>query len=68
MRCLVIGMLVFASAGCTASDEGVRKAEESVTPTAVAFDGADYQNDSAKIAHGQRIAGFFACSACHGAN
>jgi mono/diheme cytochrome c family protein len=66
MRCLVTGMLLVAGAGCTASDEGTRKAEESLAPTAVAFDGADYQNDSAKIAHGQRIASFFACSACHG--
>ena len=50
MRCLVTGMLLVAGAGCTASEEGARKDEESVAPTAVAFDGADYQNDSAKIA------------------
>ena len=66
MRCHVIGMLVLAAAGCTASEAG--KAEETVVPTVVAFDGAGYQSDSAKIAHGQRVASLFACSACHGAD
>ena len=68
MRCLVIGTLMLAVAACTASDEGTRKADTAVALTAVAFDGADYTNDSAKIAHGQRITTLFACAACHGAN
>ena len=59
-------LLIVAAAGCTASDAG--KVEEAVVPTAVAFDGSDYQSDSAKIAHGQRIASLFACAACHGAD
>jgi mono/diheme cytochrome c family protein len=66
MRSRLAGMLMVAAVGCTASDAG--KAEETVVPTAVAFDGADYQSDSAKIAHGQRIATLFACAACHGAD
>lgn len=68
MRCLVAGMLMLAAAGCSAPDAGTRKAEETMVPTAVVFDGADYQSDSAKTAHGQRIATLFQCSGCHGAN
>ncbi len=66
MRCRIIGMLMLAAAGCAASDAG--KAEETVVPPAVAFDGADYQSDSGKIAHGQRVATLFQCRGCHGAN
>ena len=68
MRCLVIGIVMLAAAGCTASDEGAGKTDTTVALTAVAFDGADYQNDSAKTAHGQRIATLFQCAGCHGAN
>ena len=68
MRCLVTGMLVLAAAGCTASDEGTRTADTTVALTAVAFDGADYANEAAKTAHGQRVATLFQCSGCHGAD
>ena len=67
MRSLMIGMFLLAAAGCAASDAG--KADSSVVArTDVAFDGADYQGDSAKIAHGNRIATLFLCSGCHGPN
>jgi mono/diheme cytochrome c family protein len=39
-----------------------------VASAAVAFDGADYENEAAKTAHGKRIATLFACNACHGAD
>src|SRR5688500_6811310 len=68
MRCLATGMLMLAAAGCTAHDADSRKAEPTVVPTAVAFDGADYENQAAKTAHGKRIATLFACAACHGAD
>jgi cytochrome c553 len=66
MRCLGAGLLMLVATGCTASDAG--KADSTVALTAVAFDGADYQGDSAKTAHGQRIATLFMCNSCHGAN
>src|SRR5688500_14137780 len=66
MRCLAIGMLILVAAGCTAQDAETRDAE--AVPAAVGFDGADYQSDSAKTAHGKRIASLFACAACHGAD
>ena len=68
MRCFLTGMLMLAAAGCTTRDGETRKAEPTVVPTAVAFDGADYENQSAKTAHGKRIASLFACAACHGAD
>ena len=68
MRCLAIGMLMLAAVGCTASDADTRKAEATVVPTAVAFDGADYENQAAKTAHGKRLATLFQCSGCHGAD
>ena len=68
MRCLAVGILMLAAVGCTASDADSEKAESAVAPTVVAFDGADYQGDSAKTAHGQRMATLFMCNSCHGAN
>ena len=43
-------------------------AEATVVPTAVAFDGADYENQAAKTAHGKRLATLFQCAGCHGAD
>lgn len=65
MRCLVPGMLMLAVAGCTTRDAGSPKAEATAVPVAVAFDGADYADSAAKVAHGQRIATLFACNGCH---
>ena len=35
-------------------------------PTQLSFDGADYQTDAAKIAHGKRLADIIDCTGCHG--
>ena len=59
---------MLAAAGCTTREAESRKAEPTVVHTAVAFDGADYENQVAKTAHGQRLATLFACAACHGAD
>jgi mono/diheme cytochrome c family protein len=67
MRCLLAGMLMLAAGGCTTREPESRKAESTVD-TAVAFDGADYQNEAAKTAHGKRLATLFACAGCHGAD
>ena len=47
MRCPVIVTLLLAAAGCTTPDAGTRTAEATVALTAVAFDGADYENQAA---------------------
>jgi mono/diheme cytochrome c family protein len=60
-------MLMLAASACTTRD--VRKAEKTTPTTDVAFDGADYQDQAAKIAHGKRLATtLFGCNACHGAD
>ena len=61
MRCFATGIVILAVAGCSSRGADTRTHEATVAPTAVAFDGADYDNDSAKIAHGKRIATLFAC-------
>lgn len=68
MRCLAIGLLMLAAAGCSAPDAETRKAEATVVPAAVTFDGADYDDQAAKTAHGKRLATLFGCNACHGAD
>jgi len=59
---------MLAAAGCTARDAETRKEEPTAVPTAVAFDGADYENEAAKTAHGKRLAMLFGCNGCHGAD
>ena len=68
MRCLATGLLMLAAAGWTGAGAETRNAEPTVVPAAVAFDGADYENQAAKTAHGKRIAELFQCSGCHGAD
>jgi mono/diheme cytochrome c family protein len=69
MRRLATGMLMLAAVGCTARDAELRKADATVASAAVAFDGADYENQAAKIAHGKRLATtLFGCNSCHGAD
>jgi mono/diheme cytochrome c family protein len=68
MRCLATAMLMLAAAGCPTQDSESPKAGATLASAAVAFDGADYENEAAKTAHGKRIATLFACAACHGAD
>lgn len=66
MRCLGIGMLMLAAQGCSTRDAEPRQADAAPASVAVAFDGADYQDQTAKIVHGKRLATLFACGGCHG--
>ncbi|WP_118856820.1 cytochrome c [Sphingomonas mesophila] len=38
------------------------------TPAAVSWDGADYADEAAKLAHGKRLARLLDCTGCHGEN
>lgn len=58
-------LLASASLGaCNAPDE----AEPAIGATSAAstYDGADYDNDAAKLAHGARMAKVLGCQNCHG--
>ena len=37
-------------------------------PAQLSFEGADYQSDAAKVAHGKRLAIILDCTGCHGPN
>lgn len=66
MRVLAFGLLLLAACDRQA-DQGAATIESQ--PAAVTFDGGDYKNQTAKLAHGKRLATtLFGCNACHGAN
>ena len=44
------------------------QSEVQVIPAQVSFDGADYADEAAKLAHGQRLARVLDCTGCHGDN
>lgn len=68
MRCFATGLLMLAATGCSAPGGDTRNAEATVASAGVAFDGADYKDQTAKIAHGKRLTTLFSCSGCHGAD
>lgn len=69
MRCFAIGILLLTASGCSAPDGKAPKAEPTAAAAAVTFDGADYRDQAAKVAHGKRLATtLFGCNACHGAD
>jgi mono/diheme cytochrome c family protein len=39
-----------------------------LTAAQLTFEGADYKNDAAKLAHGDRLSWVLGCKGCHGAN
>lgn len=69
MRCHAIGLLLLCLAACNSqSDEGADQPKPPVVPAALSFEGADYKDDAAKIAHGKRLAIIHDCTGCHGAD
>ncbi|MCF2513644.1 cytochrome c [Sphingomonas sp. G124] len=62
-------LLAFAGlAACNRNGSEDGKAPVSATPAALSFEGADYKDDAAKIAHGKRLATILDCTGCHGEN
>lgn len=59
---------VAALAGCGPSVDEERQDTAAATFAAATFDGADYADEAAKTAHGERLSGLFGCNACHGAD
>ena len=62
MRILAFGLLLLAACDRQA-DEGGATLE--ARPAAVTFDGGDYETQTAKVAHGKRLASLFQCNSCH---
>lgn len=64
----IVMLLALASlSACgTQSEEASKQAE--AKPAQLTFDGADYKDDAAKVAHGKRLADVLDCTGCHGQN
>ena len=62
-------MIAVAAVGLVACD---RKADEApkveAKPVALTYDGGDYNDQAAKVAHGERLAVILDCTGCHGDN
>lgn len=65
-----VTMLLLALAGLSACnrESSSQKPTEPAKPAALIFDGADYNDDAAKIAHGKRLFQVLHCNDCHGDN
>ena len=66
---LVLALLVAASVtmACNRKEDGDPPVVPAV-PAQLSFDGADYKDDAAKVAHGKRLTEVLHCNACHGDN
>ena len=65
------GMAILLAVTCVAACD--RKAENSppkaeAKPAALTYDGGDYKDAAAKVAHGKRLAAILGCTGCHDAN
>src|SRR6478735_2507460 len=64
-------MILLALASLSACDRNASREERPSAPVVSAqlsFDGADYKDAAAKIAHGKRLAHVLDCVGCHGVN
>lgn len=62
-------VMLLALAGVSACNKPSSK-EAAAEPTVatVSFDGSDYKDEAAKLAHGKRLADVLDCTGCHGLN
>jgi len=68
MRATIV-LLAFAGlTACGTRSEEATNDKAEVTPVALTFDGADYKDDAAKLAHGKRLTQVLHCNDCHGDN
>ena len=53
---------------CEKSEPEKTETAVAPTPAALTFDGSDYKDEAAKLAHGKRLTEVLHCNACHGDN
>lgn len=64
-----VTMILLALAGLSACDrEDRNEPTEPPKAAALTYEGANYQDDAAKLAHGKRLADLLDCTGCHGSN
>ena len=66
MREMMIVAAAAALCACGKSDRQGEKPSADATPATLLFDGADYADEAAKVAHGKRLARVLDCTGCHG--
>jgi mono/diheme cytochrome c family protein len=65
MRVLAVGLLLLAACDRNPNEEQQTSPAE---PAQLSYEGADYKDQAAKIAHGKRLATILECISCHGEN
>lgn len=68
MRIAVLLAATAALCSCGKSDKESEQPAAPATEAAIIFDGADYADAAAKVAHGKRLARVLDCTGCHGDN
>jgi len=61
-------MILLALAALSACNRNASETEEPAKPAALTYEGGDYKDDAAKLAHGKRLAAVLDCTGCHKAN
>ncbi len=65
MRVIII---LLALASLSACDRASDQPTTPATPAQLTYEGGDYRDEAAKLAHGKRLADVLDCSGCHSAN
>ena len=60
-----VTMLLLALASLSACSRNTSNSEEPAKPAALTWEGGNYQDDAAKLAHGKRLAIVLDCTGCH---
>lgn len=66
MRTLMVMTAIISLSAC--NKPVVDEPTVQAAPAAISFDGADYADDAARLAHGKRLARVLDCTGCHGDN
>lgn len=67
MRMMMILLALAGLFACGAPKES-EEPEAPAVPAQLSFEGGDYKDDAAKVAHGKRLATVLDCTGCHGEN
>lgn len=68
MRFAMAVLALAGLGGCEAERNESHEPAIEATTAALTFDGSDYSSETAKLAHGKRLAIVLDCTGCHGAN
>lgn len=64
----IVMMLALAGLTACTQQKASDKPSEPATPAALTYEGGDYKDEAAKVAHGKRLATVLDCTGCHDGN